>query len=216
MSVIAILGTGLMSKALGSGWTRAGHSVRIGTRDISNASSDKLGFVPAFAGTPTDAVDGADFVVLAIPFPEVTPTVTALRSALSGKIVIDISNPFDHLAHNERAGAEFTADALGSRDGLVAAFKDNFAATINADDAERPDVKIAGDDESAKTAVAELARDLGLRSLDCGSLHNARFLDGMVSLDADPRPAYCGFTMKTGWRFLGIPDNVTAAMERSL
>lgn len=216
MSVITILGTGLMSKALGSGWTRAGHSVRIGTRDVGNASADKLGFEPAFAGTPADAVDGADFVVLAIPFPEVAPTVTALRSALQGKIVIDISNPFDHLAHNERAGAEFTADALGTSNGLVAAFKDNFAATINVDDAERPDVKIAGDDESAKTAVAELARDLGLRSLDCGPLHNARFVDGMVSLMLILDRTYCDFTMKTGWRFLGIPDDATAATERPL
>jgi predicted dinucleotide-binding enzyme len=216
VSVITILGTGLMSKALGSGWTRAGHSVRIGTRDVKNASAAKLGFEPAFVGTPAEAVDGARFVVLAIPFPEVTPTVTALRGALKGKIVIDISNPFDHLAHNERAAAEFTADALGGSDGLVAAFKDNFAATINAGGAERPDVKIAGDDEAAKTAVAELASDLGLRSLDCGPLHNARFIDGMVSLMLILDRAYCDFTMKTGWRFLGIPHEATTATERDL
>ena len=213
MSVIAILGTGLMSKALGTGWSRAGHSVRIGTRSLENASPAKLGFDPAFAGSPAEAVVGADFVVLAIPFPEVTPTVTALRGALSGKIVIDISNPFDHLAHNERAAAEFTADALGGSDGLVAAFKDNFAATINAEGTERPDVKIAGDDEKAKVAVAALATDLGLRSLDCGPLHNARFIDGMVSLMLILDRAYCGFTMKTGWRFLGVPEEATTATE---
>lgn len=209
MSVIAILGTGLMSKALGAGWKRAGHSVRIGTRDIANAAAEKLGFTPMFAGTPAEAVDGAEFVVLAIPFPEVAPTVTALREALRGKIVIDISNPFDHLAHNERAAAEFTADALGGSEGLVAAFKDNFAATINADGTERPDVKIAGDDEAAKAAVAELASDLGLRSLDCGPLHNARFIDGMVSLMLILDRAYCDFTMKTGWRFLGLSADAT-------
>jgi hypothetical protein len=216
VSVITILGTGLMSKALGSGWTRAGHSVRIGTRNVESASREALGFEPAFVGSPSDAVEGADFVVLAIPFPEVTPTVTALRGALAGKIVIDISNPFDNLPHNERAGAEFTADALGSSAGLVAAFKDNFAATINSGAGERPDVKIAADDETAKAAVAVLAEDLGLRWLDCGPLHNARFIDGMVSLMLILDRAYCDFTMKTGWRFLGLPDEATTATERNL
>ncbi|MGX9349263.1 MULTISPECIES: NADPH-dependent F420 reductase [unclassified Microbacterium] len=211
MSTIAIIGTGLMSRALGAGWTRAGHTVRIGARTAEHATAELLGFEPGFVGSPAEAVATADVVVLAIPFPAVAPLVTELGDSLKGKTIVDISNPFDHLPHNERAAAEYTADALGTTTGLVAAFKDNFAATINAPgaaDGERPDVKLAGDDPEAKAVVAALARDLDHRVIDCGPLHNARLIDGMVSLMLILDRTYCDFTMKTGWRFFGIPAGV--------
>ncbi|MDO9397613.1 MAG: NAD(P)-binding domain-containing protein [Herbiconiux sp.] len=207
MTTITIIGTGLMADALGAGWTAAGHSVRVGTRSPQTVTPAQLAFEPAFVGSIGDALAGAEAVVLAVPFPAVAGIVGEHRQALAGTVVIDISNPFDHLAGNERAGAEFTADALGTRDGLVAAFKDNFAATINepgAADGERPDVKIASDDPVAKACVAELARDLGHRVLDCGPLHNARLIDSMVSLMLILDREYTGFTMKTGWRFTGL------------
>lgn len=206
MSTIAIIGTGLMANALGSGWTKAGHNVRIGTRSVENAG---LEFEPAFTGSAEDAVENADVVVLAIPFPAVAPLVGSLKSQLSGKTIIDISNPFDHLSSNERAAAELTADVLGTTDGLVAAFKDNFAATINrpnAADGHRPDVKIAGDDPAAKAVVEKLIEDLDHRVLDCGPLHNARLIDGIVSLMLILDRTYCDFTMQTGWRFFGIRE----------
>jgi hypothetical protein len=52
--------------------------------------------------------------------------------------------------------------------------------------------------------VATLAYDLNARVLDCGSLHNARFIDSMVSLMLLLDERYAGFTMKTGWRFTGL------------
>lgn len=208
MTTVTIIGTGLMADALGAGWTAAGHSVRIGTRTPQKVTSAKLAFEPAFIGDIGEALVGADAVVLAVPFPAVAGIVGEHKPALAGMVVIDISNPFDHLAGNERAGVEFTADALGTSERLVAAFKDNFAATINevgAADGERPDVKIASDDPAAKEFVAALARDLGHRVLDCGPLHNARLIDSMVSLMLILDREYTGFTMKTGWRFTGIP-----------
>lgn len=204
MSIITIIGTGLMCNALGEGWTRAGHAVRVGSRSPGQTS---LRFTPDFEGDYREALEGADVVVLAIPFPAVAGFVTAHREQLAAAVVIDISNPFDHLPGNERAGAEHTADALGTTSGLVAAFKDNFAATINdpaAADGAPPQVKIAADDEAAKAVVSELVHDLGLRALDCGPLHNARFIDSMVSLMLVLDRAHAGFTMRTGWAFTGL------------
>jgi predicted dinucleotide-binding enzyme len=205
MSTIAIIGTGLMSNALGEGWTRAGHAVRVGARSPQSVAS--LQFTPIFAGGISEALDGSDAVVLAIPFPAVPEVIRTYREQLEGKVIIDISNPFDHLPGNERAGVEHTADALGTTRGLVAAFKDNFAATINnptAADGAAAQVKIAADDEDAKAFVAGLAGDLGLRTLDCGSLHNARFVDGMVSLMLILDRTHADFTMRTGWTFTGL------------
>lgn len=208
MSTIAIIGTGLMSKALGMGWSRAGHRIQIGSRTPDAVDVNDLGFAPAIVADFGRAIEGSDVVVLAMPYGAVAEFVERHREVLAGKTVIDISNPFDELPNNELAGAEHTARALGTRDGLVAAFKDNFAATINtpgAADGERPDVKIAGDDEAAKAVVAQLAKDLNHRVVDCGPLHNARLIDGMVSLMLILDRAHCGFTMKSGWRFFGLP-----------
>lgn len=205
MSTIAIIGTGLMCNALGSGWSEAGHSIRVGTRTPD--ADHELRFTPAFIGGYAEALEGSDAVVLAIPFPAVAEFIGAHKEKLDDKLIIDISNPFDHLAGNEKAAAEFTADALGTTDGLVAAFKDNFAATINdptAADGRPAQVKVAADDPEAKAALEPLIRDLGLRSLDCGPLSNARHLDAMVSLMLILDRSHAGFTMRTGWAFTGL------------
>ncbi len=208
MSRIAILGTGSMCKALGAGWSGAGHSIMVGAREPQRVDAETLGYEPAVVGSYTQVIEASDVVVLAVPFVAVVPLVTEHRQRLRRRLLIDISNPFDALDSNLRAGAELTADALGTREGLVAAFKDNFAATIHASSRaaanERPQVKIAGDDEAAKAAVATLAVDLDHRVLDCGSLHNARVIDSMVSLMLFLDERYTGFTMKTGWRFTGL------------
>lgn len=217
MSTIAIIGHGLMGKALGSGWSRAGHKVRIGARSPGQVDPSALGFTPAFIGPVEAALDGSDVVVLAVPFPAVARLVAEHRAQLAGKTVIDISNPFDHLPGNERAAAEYTADALGTTDGLVAAFKDNFAATINApaSGGVRPDCKLAGDDAGAKVVVAGLAADLGHRVIDCGPLHNARLLDSMVSLMLILDRTYCDFTMRSGWQFFGLPEPSAPTGEKA-
>lgn len=206
-----------MGKALGSGWSRVGHNVRIGVREPGKTESSVLGFTPQFVGPVEAAIDGSDVVVLAVPFPAVALLVSEHRAGLSGKTIIDISNPFDHLPSNERAGAEYTADALGTTSGLVAAFKDNFAATINApaSGGVRPDCKLAGDDVEAKKIVAALATELGHRVIDCGPLHDARLLDAMVSLMLILDRTYCDFTMKSGWHFFGLPETATTSGERS-
>lgn len=210
MSSICIVGTGHMCRALGYGLQKAGHKIYIGSRNPDAVTAAKLGIPEATVSDPVSAIASAEIVVLAIPFLAVRPFVEKHRQQLSGKTIIDISNPFDKLANNERAAAEYTADALGGSHGLVAAFKDNFAATINLPnvaDGHKADVKIAGDDEAAKDVVRKLAGDLNHRVLDCGPLHNARFIDAMVSLMLIIDQNYQGFTMKTGWWFFGLDES---------
>jgi predicted dinucleotide-binding enzyme len=208
MSTIGILGTGSMARELGLGWSRAGHTVLLGSRTPDSTAAE-LSDLGLSVGSYESAIEAAEIVVLAIPFPAVVPLVENHRNALVGKTIIDISNPFDSLANNELAAVEYTASAMGSSSGIVAAFKDNFAATVNASrpaDGARIDVKIAGDDAAAKAIVRTLAEDLDHRVLDCGPLANARYLDGMVSLMLILDREHADFTMKTGWKFFGLPN----------
>jgi predicted dinucleotide-binding enzyme len=213
VTAIGIIGTGGMARELGKGWIRAGHDVTYGSRTPGSAP-DGSGLPVAAVTDYRSAIESADVVVIAIPYPAVVPFIDEHRESLTGRIIVDITNPFDNLAHNEKAGVEYTSDALGTTDGVVAAFKDNFVATINTPgvaSGQRADVKIAADDARAKDIVRGLAEDLDHRALDCGPLHNARLIDSMVSLMLVLDREYAGFTRKTGWKFVGLDDEAPGA-----
>ncbi|MCS6937886.1 MAG: NAD(P)-binding domain-containing protein [Roseiflexaceae bacterium] len=204
MTTIAIIGTGRMARGLGTGWARAGHRIIFGSR-VPDEKIDLIAAIPhARVTTRTDALNDAAIAVITLPYPEVAPFCRAHADVLRERLVIDISNPFDHLPDNRVAGAEITRDAIGSGARVVAAFKTTFAATLleplNTDGVQR-DVLFAGDDEDDKRIVAGLIADLGFRPVDCGVLHNARILDGMVPLIIELDRRYGG-TWQTSWKLL--------------
>lgn len=193
-----------MARGLGAGWARAGHSIIFGSR-VPAEKTDLIAAIPDVRVTTcNDALNDATVVVITLPYPEVAPFCRAYADALHKRLVIDISNPFDHLPDNRVAGAEVTRDAIGPGARVVAAFKTNFAATLlaplNADGIQR-DVLFAGDDEDDKRIVADLIADLGFRPIDCGALRNARILDGMVPLIIELDRRYGG-AWQTSWKLL--------------
>ena len=98
-------------------------------------------------------------------------------------MVVDITNPvnetFDGLVTPPDGSAAQELAALASGARLVKAFNTTFATTLRAGDvAGQPlDVFMAGDDDHAKRAVAQLAEDGGLRPVDVGPLGRARELE---------------------------------------
>jgi predicted dinucleotide-binding enzyme len=204
MTVIALIGTGRMATGLGIGWTRAGHQIVFGSRapaEKPHLTADLPGArVTDYAG----ALEAATVVVITLPYREVAPFCRSHAAMLRERLVIDISNPFDNLPDNRIAGAEITRDAIGPGARVVAAFKTNFSTTLltplNADGIQR-DVFYAGDDEADKQIVAGLIADLGFRPVDCGGLHNARLLDGMVPLIIELDNRYGG-AWQTTWKLL--------------
>jgi len=123
--------------------------------------------------------------VLAVYYPDAQAAVEQYGDSLSGKVVVDITNPvnesFDGLVTppDGSAAQELARSAAGAR--LVKAFNPTFAGTLNDGRvAGQPlDVFIAGDDEGAKAAVATLARDGGMNPIDAGPLKRARELEAM-------------------------------------
>lgn len=201
---ISIIGSGHMALALATSLQRAGHTVRVGSRNPENRRSQ----LPNVAVASRDEVlADSEVVVLALPFTAAAPVARQYASQLRGKLVIDISNPFDHLPDNRVGGAELTAEAIGAGARVVAAFKTNFAATLGepVDPASGlvRDVLLAGDSGDDKAIVTELVKDLGFHPVDCGALHNSRILDGMVPLLIELNGRYSNTGPVTSWKFLG-------------
>lgn len=159
MTSITIFGNGNMGTAIDSVLAKGGADVQhIGSAD---KSADVQG----------------DIVVLAVPYPALAQIAADYGDKLAGKTVVDITNPLDFATFDALvvpAGSSATAElqqALPAAN-VVKAFNTNFAATLASGAVGQAEttVLIAGDDEGAKTALADAITAGGLRAIDAGSL----------------------------------------------
>jgi predicted dinucleotide-binding enzyme len=182
---ITIIGTGNMSRGIATRALAGGHSVTVLGHEAGKAeglASELSGDVRA--GSVGDALAG-DVVVLAIPYGAIDDVVGQYGDQLSGKTVVDITNPVDFSSFTPlsvdagSAAAEIAQKAPGAK--VVKAFNTTFAGTLAAGDvAGQPlDVFLASDDEAAKANVRELVESGGLRAVDAGALARAHELEAL-------------------------------------
>jgi NADPH-dependent F420 reductase len=182
---ITIVGAVNMGRGIATRAITGGHDVEILDRDPAEAQklADELGD-SASALDPSSAFDG-EIVVLAVDYPEIKEAVEQYRDRLSGKVVIDITNPVDTNTWDRLAtaagssSAEEVAELVPDDTAVVKAFNTTFAPTLVAGEVggQQLDVLVAGDDNAAKQKVSQLASDGGLRPLDVGPLSRAQQLE---------------------------------------
>jgi predicted dinucleotide-binding enzyme len=182
---VTIIGTGNMARAIGKRLLAGGHELTVlgkETADAEQVVSDIGGDGSASAGRSGDEI-ADDVVVLALYFPDAKAAVERYGDGLSGKVVVDITNPINETYDgfvtppDGSAAQELAKSAGGAR--VVKAFNTTFANTLSEGrvGGQPLDVLIAGDDEEAKAAVSKLAEDGGLRPIDVGPLKRARELE---------------------------------------
>ncbi|MEU4249330.1 NAD(P)-binding domain-containing protein [Amycolatopsis sp. NPDC026612] len=178
MSSISIIGTGNMARTIGALAVAGGNTVEILGRDQAKAAD----LAKALGATTGEwgAVPAGDIVIVALLYNGVVPVVADYGDALAGKVIVDISNPFnsaaDGLAHGEGTSiAQEAAKAAPASASVVKAFNTIFRHVL---ENGRPAVFIAGDDAQAKAAVETFVKSLGLRPLDVGDLKMAYWLEG--------------------------------------
>jgi predicted dinucleotide-binding enzyme len=205
-SRIAILGTGNMALALGKSFMAAGHFVAFGSRrpETKNDFHDAVGHESRIWGYQA-AIDAGEIVIITLPYKEVAAVARKFADSLRDKIVIDIANPFDAQPNNGDSSAQVTASIIGEGSRVIAAFKTTFAATFEnpIDSTGEPrEVHYAGDEDEAKSVVAELIRGIGFRPVDCGTLAQSVALDHMaplmIRLDANEH----GDRQLSSWRIV--------------
>ncbi|CAO5237641.1 hypothetical protein FAGKG844_220076 [Frankia sp. AgKG'84/4] len=122
-----------------------------------------------------------EIVIMALLYDGVVPVVAEYGEALAGKVIVDISNPFnatfDGLAHSvETSIAQEIAKVAPASASVVKAFNTIFRNVL---ESGRPDVFMAADSAPAKAGVAAFVESLGLHPLDVGGLKMAHWLEGM-------------------------------------
>jgi hypothetical protein len=197
---IGILGSGLMGGKLGTLFARAGHEVVFSyarsTEKLKRLAKGARG--NARAGTPRDAAQDADALLLAVHWSRVDD-VLSQAGDLSGKVIVSCSLPMNAddtelvVAHTS-SGAEALAKKV-PKARVVSAFNTVpsevlFGVFEARRKARRPSLLCCGDDSGGKRIAAGLIRDVGFDPVDAGPLRVARYTEPFALLIA--RLAYEG------------------------
>ena len=179
---VTLIGAGNMGSGLPKQLAKAGHQGAILSRDAEQAAelARQTGSWLFEAGSDQDA---SEVVLVATAYAD---AVDALRQIgdLSGKIIIDITNPLtaDYmgliLGHSTSAAEEIAR--VFPEANLVKVFNTMFAQVLQ----NGPDfgagqvvpVCFAGDNAEAKDVVRALIESAGFAAVDAGPLKNARYL----------------------------------------
>ena len=95
MSSISIIGTGNMARAIGALAVAGGNTVEVIGRDRSKAADLAEGLGGGATTGEFGAVPAGDIVIMALLYASVVPVVAEYGDALAGKVIVDISNPFN-------------------------------------------------------------------------------------------------------------------------
>jgi 8-hydroxy-5-deazaflavin:NADPH oxidoreductase len=181
---VTIIGTGNMARGIGKRLTAGGHGVTVLGKetDAAEAVVEDLGADSASAGRSGEPIDD-DVVVLAVYYPDAKAAVEQYADGLSGKVLVDITNPVNESVDglvtppDGSAAQELAKSAPGAR--VVKAFNTTFANTLGEGRVgdQALDVFLASDDDEAKAVVSKLVEDGGLRPVDAGPLKRARELE---------------------------------------
>ena len=186
MSSISIIGLGNMASTLADRALASGNAVEMIGRDPAKAKQLVATLDGATVG-PAGSAPAGDIVIVAVPYASAAAVVSEYGEALSGKVIVDITNPISpdakgFVTPDGSSGAQEIAKAVPAGAHVVKAFNTLFSGVLAAGSVEgRPlDVFIAGDDAQAKARVSEFIESLGLRAMDAGELPMARALENVA------------------------------------
>src|SRR3954453_20300872 len=171
MSSISVIGSGNMASAIASLALKGGNAVEIVGRDAAKAAALARALGDGATAGTWGAAPGGDIVILAVLFDSAVPVVSHFGDALDGKIIVDITNPFNPTATglafpHDTSIAQMVAKAAPAGARVVKAFNTIFRDVLAA--GGPLDVFMAGDDAQAKVSVSAFIESLGLAPRGAG------------------------------------------------
>ena len=186
---VAVIGTGNVGMALGTEFGGLGHAIIYGSRSPDSEKTQELVAKTenASAALPADAAEQADVVILAVPG-MVTEAVVKGLGDLSGKIIIDATNPLIFTGRppvvtygTDRSLGEIVQDA--HPDAFVVKAFNTIGWELMIDPpTPAPVIPLAGESAEAKARVAEWVNMMGIETVDVGGIYHARGTEFLVVL----------------------------------
>lgn len=193
MTSIGILGAGRVGTNLAGKLSAAGHRVTLGVRNSEETPALAADIAPriAFADQRTTART-ADVVINATPGDTSLDRLAGLRTELSGKLLLDVSNATRDADDGLPGDLCYPGSSLAEQ--LQAALPDTrVVKTLNTmlfmvmtapeTLATPPTAYLSGDDQNAKKTVTGLLGDLGWQPAwiqDLGGITTARATEAMI------------------------------------
>lgn len=187
---IAILGgTGDLGSGLAKLWLARGHTVVVGSRSAEKAEA----FAKDLGGNAQgydnlNAAKAGDIVVLAVPFASHDATITEIKDAVQGKIVVDAAVPLVPPKVStvqlpaEGSAAQIAQRLLGDGVKVVSAFHNVGATKLHAGERADCDVLVFGNDKESREIVIALAGEVATRGVDGGVLANSAAAEALTSV----------------------------------
>jgi predicted dinucleotide-binding enzyme len=169
---IGIIGKGHVGSALQRGLEQAGYETKMTGK----------------GGGVRETAAWGEILILAVPYTALDAALAAMWNAVDGKTVVDVTNV---LGADGKLALGFTtsgAEQLQKKAPtakVVKAFNTVFAQHMSTGmvKTQRLACLAAGDDDKARAAVLDMARDIGFDAVDAGPLVNARWLESMGFLN---------------------------------
>jgi hypothetical protein len=194
-SIAVLGGTGKEGKGLAFRWAKAGYRVLIGSRSEEKALAAAAELSSLFDGKAIitgmnnlSAAQQADVVVLTVPYAAHRETLEAVKEALNGKLLIDVTVPLappkvTKVQMPPAGSAALEAhEILGENVQLASAFQNISYEHLLVDGSVECDVLVTGTGKEARAQAIKLVEAAGLIGWDAGPIENSVVAEGMTSL----------------------------------
>ncbi|MFT4797971.1 MAG: NADPH-dependent F420 reductase [Candidatus Azotimanducaceae bacterium] len=192
---IAILGgTGDLGGGLARQWSRAGYKILIGSRTDEKGKAAAAALLSEFPDLNVsghenlEAATAADLVVLTVPFDHQISTLDSVKTALAGKVLVDVTVPLKppkvgtvQLPEGGSAG-QMAQNFLGEDVHVVSAFQNVGAVHLQEDHQIQCDVLVTGNKRAAREEVIKLVEAVGLKGWHAGPIANAAAAEALTSV----------------------------------
>jgi 8-hydroxy-5-deazaflavin:NADPH oxidoreductase len=191
LNVAIVGGTGNLGGALALRLGAPGVKIIIGSRDAEKAKKAVEALRPHLqAGeiegtTNQEAVKGAEYVVIAVPYEGHAQMVRDVKGQVTGKIIIDTVVPLNKgkpFVPPAGSALQEAQQILADEAPVVGALHNVSAVDLGDVDSPLGDVLVCGDKSDAKEKVMEIIRRIGARAFDGGPATNAYVIEGLTGV----------------------------------
>jgi predicted dinucleotide-binding enzyme len=191
MKKIGIIGSGIVARVLAKGFIKHGYNIMVGSRDKTKYDQIQKE-TGALTGNFGETVQYGEILILAVKGTASESVISTLSGRLSGKTVIDATNPIDDKPAVNGVIQYFTTleESLFERlqkmapdVNFVKAFNSvGNAFMIDPDFEIKPTMFICGNNSQAKKDVTLLIEKVGWEVEDMGNAESARAIEPLCML----------------------------------